>query len=233
MITCLAFLAMCILWRVWYILRCIFSEKSVWLVVHWQNVVWLYVYMFFFVICNCFHAVLPSIFAVPMREWLGEHSCMSSSFPIAVLDGAFRLMLVFRIFNGCARDPLCMNFTISPFDQRMIHYLIYFAMLILWKVCVTYMCRDKSIVFVVCMRVLSCFTETIVYELHISNNCVFNFLNEFHHFDQLMIPSLIFLAMCILWRVWIAFCAVMGRFSVMCMCVPFIFWYCSCAVFSF
>ena len=34
------------------------------------------------------HAVLLSIFAVPMREWLGECSCTSSSFPVAVLGGA-------------------------------------------------------------------------------------------------------------------------------------------------
>ena len=48
-------------------------------------------YVLFIVICNCSHAVLPSIFAVPMREWLGEHSFTSSSFPIAVLGGAQRL----------------------------------------------------------------------------------------------------------------------------------------------
>ena len=43
------------------------------------------------------HLSLPSssvslshfIFAVPMRECLGKHSCMSSLFPIAVLYGTF------------------------------------------------------------------------------------------------------------------------------------------------
>ena len=54
--------------------------------------------MFFFVICNCSHGVLPSIFAVPMREWLGEHSC-TSSFPAPVRGGALRLVLWFRIFQ--------------------------------------------------------------------------------------------------------------------------------------
>ena len=59
---------------------------------------------------------------------------MSSSVPIAVLGGAYGLVLGFCIFNGCARDPLCMNFTISPFDQRMIPYLTYHAILILLDV---------------------------------------------------------------------------------------------------
>ena len=55
--------------------------------------------MFFFLNCNCSHAVLPSIFAVPVREWLGEHACMSSSFPAPVLGGALRLVRGFRIFQ--------------------------------------------------------------------------------------------------------------------------------------
>ena len=29
------------------------------------------------------------ILAVPMRECLGKHSCMSSQFPIAILNGPF------------------------------------------------------------------------------------------------------------------------------------------------
>ena len=29
------------------------------------------------------------VLAVPMREWLGKHSCMSSLFPIAILNGTF------------------------------------------------------------------------------------------------------------------------------------------------
>ena len=29
------------------------------------------------------------ILAVPMREFLGKHSCMSSPFPIAILNGTF------------------------------------------------------------------------------------------------------------------------------------------------
>ena len=31
------------------------------------------------------------ILAVPMRECLGKHSCMSSPFPIAILNGTFYL----------------------------------------------------------------------------------------------------------------------------------------------
>ena len=106
-----------ILW--WYILRCIFSEESVWLVVQWQTVVYVYVHMFFFVIYNCSHAVLSSIYAVPMREWLDEHSCMSPSFPAAMLGGAFWLMLGFRIFQRLCSWPFMYefhNFTILSTD---------------------------------------------------------------------------------------------------------------------
>ena len=53
---------------------------------------------FFFACCTCFHIFtplfLPSsislyyfILAVPMRECLVKHSCMSSTFPIAILNG--------------------------------------------------------------------------------------------------------------------------------------------------
>ena len=34
-------------------------------------------------------------------------------------------------FNVCARDLLCMNFIISPFDQQMSPHFIYLAMLML------------------------------------------------------------------------------------------------------
>ena len=64
----------------WYILRCILTKESARLVVQWENVVYLYVYVFIFVMCNCSHAVVPSNFAIPTRQWLGEHSCVSSAF---------------------------------------------------------------------------------------------------------------------------------------------------------
>ena len=71
----------------------------------------------------------PPNFAVLMREWLGERS---SSFPIAVLGGALRLMLGFRIFQPqCSWSFMYMNIIISPFDQRMGPYLIHLAMVIL------------------------------------------------------------------------------------------------------
>ena len=88
MILYLTFLSMCIHWKFWYILWSIFSKKSVWLVhfamvyltmyILWRVcmtrctmkkcclVICITVYMIFFVICNCSHAVL-SIFAVPVR----------------------------------------------------------------------------------------------------------------------------------------------------------------------
>ena len=86
---------------------------------------------------------------------------MSFSFPIyiAVLGGVFRLVLGFCIFNCCARDPLCMNFKISPFDRRMINYFIYHACLFSEK-SETYMCSDKSIV-------LLCVCEFFLCEFHI------------------------------------------------------------------
>ena len=169
--------------------------------------------MFFFCYLSVFPCFLPSIFAVPMREWLGEHSCVSSSFPIAVLGGALRRMLGFRIFQRLCSWSFMYefnHFTIWSTDESL--FDIFFNAYSL-NVCVTYMCSDKSIVlFIVCE--FSCYsvTGTIVYKLHIFNNCVFNFLYDFCHFDQLMILCLIFPAMCILSRVWIASCAVDGMF---------------------
>ena len=88
----------------------------------------LYVYMFFFS-----SVTVPMLFFLLILlfpcEWLWKRSYMSFSFPMAVLGGAFGLVFGSCIFNGCARDPLCMNFIISPFDQPMSPYLIYHAML--------------------------------------------------------------------------------------------------------
>ena len=39
------------------------------------------------------------ILAVPMRECLGKHSCMSSQFPIAILNGTSFLYLVQENIN--------------------------------------------------------------------------------------------------------------------------------------
>ena len=83
---------------------------------------YMYICHFLFSVTNS-HAILSSKFCC------SHTSGMSSSFHIAVLGGVFRLVLGFCIFNGCARDHLCMNFTILPFDQRMIPYFIYHACL--------------------------------------------------------------------------------------------------------
>ena len=61
-------------------------------------------------------------------------SRLHDKFLVVVLGGAFRLVLWFGIFSGYACDYLWMNFTISPFNQRVIPYLIYHAMLILCNV---------------------------------------------------------------------------------------------------
>ena len=113
-------------------------------------------------------------------EWLGERSFMSFSFPIAVLGGVFRLVLGFCIFNGCARDPLCMNFKILPFDHRMINYFIYHACLF----------SEKSV------KLICAVTKVLFYCVYASFFCM-NFT-----FDQLMILYLTFLAMCIHWKFW-------------------------------
>ena len=43
------------------------------------------------------------IFAVPMHECLGEHSCMSSIFPIAILNGAcFFLTVQLQVRGVCS-----------------------------------------------------------------------------------------------------------------------------------
>ena len=62
--------------------------------------------------------------------------CSRSSSPIVVLGGAFKLVHVFYSFKGSARNTLCMNFTISPFDNWWIPYLIYHAMLIIYDLCI-------------------------------------------------------------------------------------------------
>ena len=41
------------------------------------------------------------------------------------------MYIYYLLFSVTIRDPLCINFIISPFDQRMRPYLIYLAMLIL------------------------------------------------------------------------------------------------------
>ena len=105
---------------------------------------------------------------------------MSSSFPIAVLGGVFRLVLGFCIFNGCARDLLSMNFIISPFDQRMILYFIYHACLF----------SEKFV------KLICAVTKVLFYCVYASSFCM-NFT-----FDQLMMLYLTFLVMCILSKFW-------------------------------
>ena len=68
------------------------------IIVFWLGIVWPRDFFFrarfasfnthvFFLIVFCFFII--SFFTVPMRECLGKHSCMSSPFLIAILNGTF------------------------------------------------------------------------------------------------------------------------------------------------
>ena len=47
------------------------------------------------------------ILAVPMREYFGKHSCMSSTFPIAILNGTFFFPAVqLQVHNTCSEQKM-------------------------------------------------------------------------------------------------------------------------------
>ena len=86
----------------------------------------------------------PPNFAVPMREWLGECSFLSSLFLIAVLDDVLRLMLGFHIFQRLWSWSFMYefhHFTIWSTDESL--FDISFNAYSL-NVCATYMCSMFS-----------------------------------------------------------------------------------------
>ena len=113
----------------------------------------LYVYMFFFVFCNCSHAVLPSIF-----EFLISY-CRTV--------GCFHARAWVLHFQGCARDPLCMNFTISSIwsmDDSLFCILCYaYSRKSLSNLYVQW----QKYCFIVCMRVLVWISHLINWWLHV------------------------------------------------------------------
>ena len=96
---------------------------------------------------------------------------------------------------------------ISPFEQFLIPCLIYLAVLILWKVCVTN-CAVTKVLF--CCMSLSSFCFLLLLQLCIGSTLsttVFSiFFIWISPFDQLMIPYLVYLAMYILWKVCMTCC---------------------------
>ena len=109
-------------------------------------------YVLFIVFCNCSHAVLPSIFAVPMREWLGEHSFTSSSFPIAVLGGAQRLcswsfMYEYHHFTVWSTDESLIDISCNAYSVND---------------CVQYVFCCSSSLFKCCSSVYFCCSHVIV-----------------------------------------------------------------------
>ena len=87
----------------------------------------------------------PPNFAVPMREWLGERSFLSSSFLIAMLGDVLRLMLGFHIFQRLWSWSFMYefhHFTIWSMDESL--FDISFNAYSL-NVCATYMCSMFSV----------------------------------------------------------------------------------------
>ena len=63
------------------------------------------------------------IFAVPMRKCLGKHSCMSSQFSIAILNGTFFFRSV-KAMNNWKRRAIKQIILLLPYSSVSLSYLI-------------------------------------------------------------------------------------------------------------
>ena len=83
------------------------------------------------------------ILAVPMRECLGKHSCMSSTFPLAILNGTFfcsvkamnnwKLSAILHILIYLVKKVACVMVTNYIFDTKIKKEFVLVCECFLWN----------------------------------------------------------------------------------------------------